>query len=296
MAIKKPAIGRGLGALIEMEGLTTKGSLSFDEIALSLIEAHADQPRRDFDSEALEELAASIREVGIIQPITVRQTAQGNYQIIAGERRYRAAKLAGLTAIPAYIKKATDESVMEMALIENIQREDLNSIEVALAYQKLIEQSALTQEQLSERVGKKRATVTNYLRLLKLPAEIQIGIKDRRIEMGHARAIAGLTEPHQQLDLYEDIIKYGYSVRQVELWVKEHNGLPVDQQKQKDPATKSVSVKSGLYRTLEQQLSHFLSTSVRVSANAKGKGAIQIGFKDEQEFERILELLDNIKK
>ncbi|MBO5818723.1 MAG: ParB/RepB/Spo0J family partition protein, partial [Bacteroidales bacterium] len=208
---KRHDLGRGLGALISTEEVQTVGSSSISEIPLSQIHPNPNQPRQEFEEEALEELAVSIRQLGIIQPITLRKISEGNYQIISGERRYRASKSIGLEQIPAYIKTTEDEQVMEMALIENIQREDLNAIEVALAYQKLLEVYKLTHEKLSERLGKKRATISNYLRLLKLPAEIQIGLKDKKIEMGHARALAGIDDSQWQLQLYHDIVLHGYS-------------------------------------------------------------------------------------
>ena len=198
---KRNALGRGLDALIDMGEIETSGTSSINEIELSRIQPNPDQPRREFDDESLEELAASIREIGIVQPISLRQQANGSYQIIAGERRYRAAHLAGLTTIPAYIRTVEDEAAMVMALIENIQREDLNAIEIALSFKKLIEQYHLTQEQLSERVGKKRTTVANYLRLLKLPAEVQIGLRDKTIDMGHARALLSVEDASVQLEL-----------------------------------------------------------------------------------------------
>ena len=188
-AQKKFSLGRGLDALISTDRVETEGSSKINEIRLDEITANANQPRKDFDEEALNELAESIREIGIIQPVTLRQTGEHSYQIIAGERRYRASLLAGKETIPAYIRTASDENVMEMALIENIQREDLNAVEIALAYQHLMEQYGLTQEKLSERVGKKRTTIANYLRLLKLPAQIQMALQNKTIDMGHARAL-----------------------------------------------------------------------------------------------------------
>ena len=202
--------------MIDTTHVATAGSSSISEIALSKIYANPDQPRHTFDEEALQELAQSISDHGVISPITLRKDADGRYMIIAGERRFRAAKLAGLHAIPAYIRTAKDEQVMEWALIENIQREDLDAIEIALAYQRLMDEYNLTQERMSERVGKKRATVANYLRLLKLPAEIQLGIKEKKIDMGHARAILGSPSPEQQLSLYKRIVQNGLSVRKVE--------------------------------------------------------------------------------
>src|SRR4030042_3416604 len=191
MIAKKSALGRGLGALIEEANEPKRESFisSTDEIEIRLIEFNPFQPRKNFDQEALNELASSITELGIIQPITVRKLDNGNYQLITGERRLRAAQIAGLTTLPAYIRTADDQAMLEMALVENIQREDLDAIEIAISYQRLIEECNLTQENLSERVGKKRSTVTNYLRLLKLPAEIQVGIREKKISMGHARAL-----------------------------------------------------------------------------------------------------------
>ena len=220
MAQKRNALGRGLDALLSMDEVQTGGSSSINEIELSKIQVNPNQPRREFDPVALQELADSIAEIGIIQPVTLRQMDDGNYQLIAGERRFRASQLAGLTSIPAYIRTADDENVMEMALIENIQREDLNSMEIALAYQHLLDQYGLTQERLSERVGKKRTTIANYLRLLKLPAPIQIGLKNKQIDMGHARALVTLGDPKLQVRLFEEILEHGYSVRKVEELVK----------------------------------------------------------------------------
>ncbi|MBR1733749.1 MAG: ParB/RepB/Spo0J family partition protein, partial [Alloprevotella sp.] len=205
MAVKKkyPALGRGLDALIDTaDEIRTSGSSSINEVPLARIKANPDQPRHEFDPAALDELAESIRQLGIVQPITLRQMDDGTYQIIAGERRWRASRLAGLQTIPAYIRTADDEKVMQMALVENIQREDLNAIEVALAYQKLIEQYKLTQAELSEKVGKNRATVANTLRLLKLPAPVQMALRNKKIDQGHARAILGVDEPSLQLRLF----------------------------------------------------------------------------------------------
>jgi len=218
---KKNALGRGLDALITMEDTETQGTSSINEVELSKITPNPDQPRRIFDEEALEELATSIRKIGVIQPITLRKIDDDTYQIIAGERRFRASQIAGLTSIPAYIKTAEDDDLMEMALVENIQREDLNSIEIALAYQNLIETFSLTQEQLSERVGKKRATIANYLRLLKLPAEVQMGVKDKKIDMGHARALLTINDPVSQLAIYNLILQEDLSVRNVESIAKD---------------------------------------------------------------------------
>ena len=217
---KKFALGRGLDALISNEEVKTSGSSSINEIELDKISVNPNQPRREFDPIALQELADSIAEIGIIQPITLRKLNEDSYQIIAGERRYRASILAGLKTIPAYIRTADDENVMEMALIENIQREDLNSLEIALAYQHLIEQYELTQERLSERIGKKRTTIANYLRLLKLPAPIQVALKNKEIDMGHARALLTLEDPKTQIRIFNETVAQGYSVRKVEEIVK----------------------------------------------------------------------------
>ena len=216
MALKRSALGRGLDALITMDELKTSGSSSISEIELEKIQPNPEQPRSIFEEETLDELATSIRSIGVIQPITLKEIGPDRYMIISGERRYRASLKAGLERIPAYIRTAADENVVEMALIENIQREDLNSIEIALAYQKLIENYGLTQEGLSERVGKKRATIADYLRLLKLPAEIQMGLKNKKIDMGHARALLAVDDPEVQLALYEQITRQGLSVRNVE--------------------------------------------------------------------------------
>ena len=213
---KSLGLGRGLDALIDTTHISTAGSSSISAIALDKIYPNPDQPRRNFDEEALQELAQSIKEHGVISPITLRKDTNQRYMIIAGERRFRASKIAGLDSIPAYIRTAKDEQVMEWALIENIQREDLDAIEIALAYQRLMDEYNLTQERMSERVGKKRATVANYLRLLKLPAEIQLGIKEKKIDMGHARAILGSPSPEQQLNIYKRILQNGLSVRKVE--------------------------------------------------------------------------------
>lgn len=289
MAQKKyPSLGRGLDALISTDTVQTEGSSSISEIAISHIKANPNQPRREFDPEALQELADSIKEIGIIQPITLRKMDDGTYQIIAGERRFRASQLAGLTTVPAYIRTADDENVMEMALIENIQREDLNSMEIALAYQHLLEEYDLTQERLSERVGKKRTTVANYLRLLKLPAQIQMALKNRELDMGHARALLSLDSPVEQIQLFQDIQIFGYSVRKVEDIVKK--------KKEKAAAKKSEKKTASDYDILKKHLSNFFQTDVQLTCSAKGKGKIAISFKNEEELERIIALLDKLKE
>ena len=285
MAQKKyPSLGRGLDALISTDTVKTEGSSSISEIPIRLIKANPNQPRREFDPEALQELSDSIKEIGIIQPITLRKMDDGTYQIIAGERRFRASQLAGLTEIPAYIRTADDENVMEMALVENIQREDLNAMEIALAYQHLLEEYELTQERLSERVGKKRTTVANYLRLLKLPAQIQVALKNRELDMGHARALLALDNPVEQINLFQEIQALGYSVRKVEEIVKKN--------KQKTPQKES---KPNDYDILKHHLAAFFQTDVQLTCSPKGKGKIAISFKNEEELERIIALLDKLK-
>jgi len=300
---KKMVLGRGLDALIAIDEVKTEGSSSINEIELSKIQANPDQPRHIFDEEALQELAASIRQIGVIQPITLRQTNEDSYQIIAGERRYRASQLAGLISIPAYIKTAEDESVMEMALIENIQREDLNSIEIALAYQKLIETYNLTQERLSERVGKKRTTIANYLRLLKLPAEIQMGIRDKKVDMAHARTLITLEDAASQLEVYELILEEGLSVRKVEEYVRAiAKGEKLEDLLKEEKAVETVK-RSGVkkatpeeFELLKNHLSKFFSTKVQLTCNEEGKGKISIPFKSEEELERIMVIFDQLKK
>ncbi|MBU3857432.1 MULTISPECIES: ParB/RepB/Spo0J family partition protein [Bacteroides] len=292
---KKYALGRGLDALISSEEVKTSGSSSINEIELSKISVNPNQPRREFDPIALQDLAESIGEIGIIQPITLRQLSEDSYQIIAGERRYRASVMAGLTTIPAYIRTADDENVMEMALIENIQREDLNSLEIALAYQHLIEQYGLTQERLSERVGKKRATITNYLRLLKLPAPIQMALKNKEIDMGHARALLALDDPKTQIKIFNEIISQGYSVRKVEEIVKAlASGESVESGGKK--ITPKGTKLSEEYTMLQNHLCSFFGTKVQLSCTPKGKGKISIPFNSESDLERIMEILDSLKK
>ena len=285
---KYPSLGRGLDALISTDAIKTGGSSSISEIPISQIKANPNQPRREFDPEALQELSDSIKEIGIIQPITLRKMDDGTYQIIAGERRFRASQLAGLTTVPAYIRTADDENVMEMALIENIQREDLNAMEIALAYQHLLEEYDLTQERLSERVGKKRTTIANYLRLLKLPAQIQMALKNRELDMGHARALLSLDSPVDQINLFQDIQVLGYSVRKVEEMVKEVKAS-------KPSAKKSGKSIPTEYEPLKKQLAAFFQTEVQLTCNPKGKGKIAITFNNEEELERIITLLDRLK-
>lgn len=273
---KTTGLGRGLDALIDTSHVDTNGGSSISEIELDKIYANPDQPRRNFDEEALQELADSIREHGVISPITLRDNGDGNYMIIAGERRFRASKLAGLERIPAYIRTAKDEQVMEMALIENIQREDLDAIEIALAYQRLMDDYNLTQERMSERVGKKRATVANYLRLLKLPAEIQVGIKEKKIDMGHARAILASPSAERQLELYQRILKEGLSVRKVE-------ELAQAEKQEKKPAKRSHDEH---YEEIQRELSERLGMKVKLQ-----EGKLTIAFGNEHELEQLIRKL-----
>ena len=295
MVMKRSALGRGLDALITMDDLKTGGSSSISEIELSKIQPNPDQPRSVFEEETLEELAVSIRSLGVIQPITLKETGTDKYMIISGERRYRASLMAGLERIPAYIKTAADENVVEMALIENIQREDLNSIEIALAYQKLIDSYGLTQEKLSERVGKKRATIANYLRLLKLPAEIQVGLKDKKIDMGHARALLPVEDPEVQLALYEQILADGLSVRNVEEIVRGGvDAAALEQAKKEKPAQRKPKLPEE-FNLQKDHLSSFFNTKVQLVCNEKGKGKITIPFASEDELEKLIGLLDKLK-
>lgn len=292
---RKSVLGRGLDALITFDEVKTGGSSSINEVELSKIMPNPDQPRSVFDEDALNELSASIKSLGVIQPITLREIDTDKYQIISGERRYRASKMAGLTAIPAYIRTAADEHVVEMALIENIQREDLNAVEIALTYQKLIDVYGLTQERLSERVGKKRTTIANYLRLLKLPAEIQMGLKNKLIDMGHARAIISVQDPAKQLEIYELILSKGLSVRNVEELARAaSNGEQIAVQTENLAIEKKAN--SEEFVLLKKHLSNFFSTNVQLVCNEKGKGKISIPFTSEEELEKIIALFDTLKK
>ena len=292
MAKNITGLGRGLGALIDTEHVSTGGSSSISEVAMNMIFANPNQPRTHFDEEALTELATSIRELGVISPITLRKNDDGTYLIIAGERRFRASKLVGLKSIPAYVKTAADEQVMEMALIENIQREDLNAIEIALTFYRLMEEYKLTQERLSERVGKKRTTIANYLRLLRLPAEIQMGIKNKKIDMGHARAILGLNDPAVQLKLYDLIVKNEYTVRKVEELVR----LFIETGHFDDHTTKAANPVKNLkeFDELKSQLSQVFGTKVQFTCTTDGKGKISIPFTNDEDLARIMDLFDKI--
>lgn len=292
---RRNALGRGLDALLSMDEVKTEGSSSINEIELSKISVNPNQPRREFDETALQELSDSIAEIGIIQPITLRQLSDDAYQIIAGERRYRASLKAGLETIPAYIRTASDENVMEMALIENIQREDLNAVEIALAYQHLLDQYELTQERLSERIGKNRTTIANYLRLLKLPAPIQMALRNKLIDMGHARALITLGDPKLQVKVLEETLKHNYSVRKVEEIAKS-----LSEGESIKSGNHKITPKNGKlpeeFNILKQHLSTFFNTKIQFTCSEKGKGKISIPFNNEEDLERIMEIFDTLKK
>ncbi len=291
---KKSALGRGLGALIDdrddfqARSSRQENELS-NEIELSKIEVNPFQPRIKFDEEALNELAKSIKEIGIVQPITVRKLNNNSYQLIAGERRLRASKIAGLTKIPAYVRLAEDDKMLEMALVENIQREDLDSIEVAISYQRLIDECDLTQETLSDRVGKKRSTISNYLRLLKLPAEIQKGIREKQILMGHARALINVDNREYQLSIFKMAVSQELSVRKIEELARDANkGTPVKEKASPVRLTEE-------YESLKKHLSKHFDSKIDLKRNDKGKGSIIIPFKSDDDLERILGVLDQMK-
>ncbi len=298
MQPKKMALGRGLSALIEeahspnapQEVINVVQSVqAMNEIELSKIEVNPFQPRKSFDDEALAELAASIKQLGVIQPITVRELSAGKYQLITGERRFRASKLAGLTKIPAYVRMVDDQDMLAVALVENIQRQDLNAIEVAISYQRLLDECSLTQEDLSDKVGKKRATISNYLRLLKLPAEIQYGIREDKISMGHARTIVSIDDTKKQLGVYNRIIDEGLSVRAVEELVRNLD-------KPKEPKIKKEQDELPVeYEDIRKKLENKFSALVNFSRNPRGDGKITIPFRSDDELERILSVFDSLK-
>jgi len=298
-AEKRNALGKGLSALLndsvsvlpnkndfrsDPAEVNTMGSVS--DININEIEVNPYQPRTDFDAEALTELADSIKLQGLIQPITVRRVNPHRYQLISGERRLRASRQAGLTHIPAYVRSANDQQMLEMALIENIQRENLNAIEVALSFQRMIDECNLKQEELGERVSKNRSTVTNYLRLLKLPPTIQASIRDGQISMGHARALITINDPARQLYIHQLIVKDGLSVRKVEEMARELQRPPVKKEgKQPEPLSFQV-------QKIQSDLASKFSTQVKLKLNSQGKGSIEIPFLSEDDLNRILEMLD----
>lgn len=298
MNAKKNALGRGLGALID-DAILPKEIVqaveASNEVSIDLIDVNPFQPRQDFDQEALEELAASIKQLGIIQPLTLRKLDNGRFQIIAGERRLRAAKMAGLRTVPAFLITTNDQGMLEMALVENIQRTDLNPIEIAISYQRLIEECNLTQETLSERVGKKRATVANYLRLLKLPPEIQAGIREEKISMGHAKALLAINDEEQMTEIYHQITEKQLSVREVEEMVRLINQPPGEFEQPKTKTKEKDSTDPSEYAELKVQLSQFFNSNVEFKRKPNGEGKIIINFKNDAELEKILSLLDSKK-
>jgi ParB family transcriptional regulator, chromosome partitioning protein len=297
MSIKRSGLGKGLSALLENSetDVTTKSDLTSDktalgsiaEISLTQIETNPFQPRTDFDEESLKELATSIKEQGIIQPITVRKLGYDKFQIISGERRVRASRLAGLAEVPAYVRIANDQGMLEMALVENLQRKDLNAIEIGISYKRLIEECSLTQEELSDRIGINRTTVTNYIRLLKLPPEIQVAIRDGKISMGHARALLSVSDISKQLMIYRDILRDNLSVRAVEELVREEGN--------KTPVKSSNSQQNELtfeLTKIQNVLSNHFGTKIHLKRNVKGDGRIVIPFESDADLNRILELLN----
>lgn len=299
MSAKKPALGRGLGALLDASTTTVQPNSAVEHIvepnkeagisALSVkwIEANPFQPRAHFEKEALDELTASIKIHGIIQPITVRKIADNKYQIISGERRFRAAQLAGLSDVPVYIRTADDQTMLEMAIIENVQRKDLNAIEVALSYQRLIDECGITQEQVGDRVSKSRVSVTNYLRLLNLPAEVQAGIRDEKISMGHARALLGFADESQLVEAYRLIIDQSLSVRKVEELARD-----AKQDQSSTAKTKPADISRNA-KLFQDNLAFHLHAKVKISKGTEGKGKITIDFDSEDHLNKIIALLDN---
>jgi ParB family chromosome partitioning protein len=292
---KRNALGKGLGALLTSPetDITTKGPAptdvavvgSISELAVDQIEANPFQPRTYFEEEALRELAESIQEMGLIQPVTVRKLGYDKYQLISGERRFRASQMAGLRTIPAYIRIANDQAMLEMALVENIQREELDSIEIALAYQRLIEEVKLTQEEVSEKVAKKRSTVANYLRLLKLPPEIQLGIRERKISMGHARALVAIEDPKQQLSLYNQILSSEMSVRQVEEATRKNK------QPESNPVRSAKAILPAELKAAINSLHKRLEVPVDIKTTQDGKGQLNIRFNSPEELAQLLSKL-----
>ncbi len=287
---KRNALGRGLGALIEDSNVVREQNPVSNEILISEIEANPFQPRVHFDEEALSELAASIKELGIIQPITLRKIGEKRFQIIAGERRFRASKLAGLTMIPAFVREAGDEAMLELALVENIQREDLDAIEVALSYQRLMEECRLTQESLSDRVGKKRSTIANYLRLLRLPAVIQKAIREQEITMGHARALINIPDSETQVMVYRQVVKYDFSVRKTEDIVRK---LSASEDETPAESTKNTTM-TDQFNDLKKHLGKYFNTNIGLKINDQYKGKIEIPFNNSKDLERIIGIFDRL--
>ena len=289
---RKNALGRGLGALIDDADREKYENIdSISEINIDLIETNPYQPRSKFDEEGLNELASSIKELGIIQPITVRKLADRKFQLITGERRYRASIIAGLKKIPAYFRTADDQAMLELALVENIQREDLDSMEIAISYQRLIEECQLTQENLSDRVGRKRSTISNYLRLLKLPAEIQLGIREKKLSMGHARTLINIEDPKTQIKVFYRVIDEELSVRKTEELVRQMNR---DANKDTSKNERKQKINED-FQELSHHLSEYFEARVQFRVNENGKGKIVIPFDNTEEMERIIGILDQHK-
>ena len=297
MAEKKRALGKGLSALLKNPNtdITTNESIAntlevvgaVSEIAIKQIEVNPFQPRTDFDQDALQELAISIKELGIIQPLTVRKLGYDKFQLISGERRFRASQIAGLTTVPVYVRIANDQEMLEMALVENIQREQLNAVEVALSYQRLIDECKLTQEKMSERVGKKRSTITNYLRLLKLPAEILAALRDESISMGHARALVNVKNPETQINIFRDAINNGFTVREIEQIVKDFG----DKTYNKTTRNRIKSLPTFEHQKLANDLTNKLGKAVKLKVTKKGNGKIEIPFSSNDDLHEILSQL-----
>lgn len=292
MATKRNALGRGLDSLISMGDVQTGGSSAISEIEVTRIVPNPDQPRRTFDEETLAELAASIAELGVVQPLTLRLADDGDYQIIAGERRWRAARIAGLRTVPAYVRTVSDSEMTEMALIENIQREDLNAIEVALGFKKLIDTYHLTQERLSERLGKKRATIANHLRLLRLPAEIQLGLRDRKLDMGHARAILAIDDPKIQLRVYKRILKEGLSVRAVE----ELGRRMAEETADKPEGETQKPSRPAELDSLERDFASYFPVPVKVARSRSGKGTVTFRFSSDDELHSLVRIFERLRQ
>ena len=296
MTQKRSALGRGLDSMFPAREIQTEGSTAINEIRVADIQPNPDQPRTIFDQEALEELSASIGELGIIQPLSLRLLPDGTYQIIAGERRWRAARMAGLQTVPAYVRTASDAELTEMALIENLQREDLNAIEVALALRKLIDTYSLTQERLAERLGKKRATIANHLRLLRLPAEIQLGLRDRRIDMGHARALLGVDDPKVQLRLYNMILREGASVRQVEEMARRSREQKAECGGPSAERPKAAARPQADYDAFRRELSAVFPVNVKFARRDDGRGSITLRFDNDDELQQLVALFDKLRR
>ncbi len=292
---KKPALGRGLGALLNAEATAAAVSgpvQQLPRIPVDAIENNPYQPRTEFEQKSLEELAQSIKIHGIIQPISVRRLGTGKYQLISGERRTRAARLAGLTEIPAYVIETDNKGMIEMAIIENIQREDLNAIEVAISFQRLMDECQLKQEELAGRVGKERSTVTNYLRLLRLPPDVQVAVRDGKISMGHARALAGLENIDHQLSAFKEIVQSDLSVRKAEELVRSL-GQKTATSTKKQPVKTDPELPAQ-YRDIQNQLSSRFSSRINIRVSKEGKGEIVIPFLNTEDFNRLLELLEEV--